>query len=291
MKLAHRVVVITGAASGIGRASALRFAAAGAILHLVDRDAERLAAVALECERVGARTAWHVADCGDAAANRRVAAAVLERDAVVDVLFLNAGIGCGGRVEDLTLDDWRRVLDVNLMGVVYGLDAFLAPMLAQGTGGHVIVTASVLGLFSVPGTAAYAATKHALVALCDSLRAEVRQRGIEVTTLCPGIVATEIVKAGTLHTGRLDRSGVEAIWERRGAHPDEVARTVIECVERRRGGIRISASRGTANVWRLRRWSPRGYEAALSLAGRVIDWLERRAERAQAASSRPTQID
>ncbi|MCC7540478.1 MAG: SDR family NAD(P)-dependent oxidoreductase [Deltaproteobacteria bacterium] len=278
MKLRNRVVVITGAAAGIGRASARRFAEAGATLHLVDRDAERLEAVALECGRLGARAAFHVADCRDLEANRRIAREVLDRDAVVDVLFLNAGIGCGGRVEDLSPDDWRDVLDVNLLGVVHGLDAFLPAMLAQRGGGHVILTASVLGLFAVPGVAAYAASKHALVGLGESLRAEVRHRGIEVTTLCPGLVATDIVRAAKLHSGRIDRKGIEAIWDTRGAPPDDVARTVIACVKHRRGGIRISASRGTANLWRLHRLSPRTYETAMAWVARGLDWLEARAQ-------------
>src|SRR5262249_28511883 len=178
MKLHNRVVVITGAAAGIGRASARRFAQRGAILHLIDLDGARLEAVAVECARLGARACFHVADCRDAAAQKRVAAEVLARDAVVDVLFLNAGVGYGGNIAEMTLEDWRLVLDTNLLGVVHGLDAFLRPMLEQGTGGHILITASMLGLYALPRAGAYAASKHALVGLSQSLRAEVRARGI-----------------------------------------------------------------------------------------------------------------
>src|SRR5262249_33362926 len=196
MKLRGRVVVITGAASGIGRASARRFAERGAILHLCDLDGERLEDAAVECGRLGARASFHLADCRDAEAQKRVAAEGLARDAVVDVLFLNAGVGYGGPIADMTLEDWRLVLDTNLGGVVHGLSAFLTPMLAQRGGGHILITASMLGLYALPRAGAYAASKHALVGLAESLRAEVRGHSVEVTALCPGLVASEIIRRG-----------------------------------------------------------------------------------------------
>ena len=265
MKLRNRVCVITGAASGIGRASARRFAERGAILHLVDLDAERLERVAVECSRLGARSSFHVADCRDPQAQKRLASDVLARDAVVDVLFLNAGVGYGGAIADMTLDDWRLVLDTNLLGVVHGLDAFLRPMLAQRTGGHVLITASMLGLFSMPQAGAYAASKHALIAIAETLRTEVRSRGIEVTALCPGLVATDIIKRGRVN-GNAARA--ERIWARFGADPDVVACFARECAEKRIGGVRPIAATG-ASLWRLQRLAPRVYERALLAMGRL----------------------
>jgi NAD(P)-dependent dehydrogenase (short-subunit alcohol dehydrogenase family) len=264
MKLRNRVVVITGAASGIGRASARRFAERGAILHLVDLDAERLEAAAVECSRLGARSAFHVADCRDPKAQEQLAKDVLARDAVVDVLFLNAGIGYGGNMADMTLGDWRLVLDTNLFGVVHGLGAFLRPMLAQRSG-HILITASMLGLFSMPQAGAYAASKHALVAIAESLRTEVRPKGIEVTALCPGLVATDIIRRGHIQH---DAKRAEKIWDRFGADPDVVARFARDCVEHGRGGVRPIAATG-ASLWRLQRFAPRLYERTLLAIGRL----------------------
>jgi len=274
MKLRNRVVVITGAASGIGRASARRFAERGAILHLVDLDAARLEAVAVECSRLGARSSFHVADCRDAAAQVRLCSEVLARDAVVDVLFLNAGVGYGGKMADMTLEDWRLVLDTNLFGVVHGLAAFLRPMLEQRTGGHILLTASMLGLFALPSAGAYAASKHALVGLAESLRAELRGRGIEVTALCPGLVASDIIRNGRLQGGQVAHARAERFWQRFGADPDVVGRYARDCVERRRGGVRPIAATGAA-LWRLQRFAPRVYERALLAAAPVLDWLGR----------------
>jgi NAD(P)-dependent dehydrogenase (short-subunit alcohol dehydrogenase family) len=267
MKLQNRVVVITGAGSGIGRASARRFAEQGATLHLIDIDRDAIESAAVECGSLGARAAWHLADCRDPAAMRSVAAEVLEREALVDVLFLNAGVAHGGPVAAMTLDDWHAVLDTNLYGAVHGLDAFLPAMLAQGPGGHVLITASMLGLFAMPSAAAYAASKHALVALADSLRAELRASGVEVTALCPGLVASDIIRRGRIRVPGVERRRLERLWQTRGAPPDAVARVAVDCVVKRRGGVRLAAPSGTA-LWRLRRYAPRLYERALvAIAG------------------------
>jgi NAD(P)-dependent dehydrogenase (short-subunit alcohol dehydrogenase family) len=267
MKIRNRVVVITGAASGIGRATAKRFAEKGAILHLIDIDRRGVESAAIECGRVGARSAFHVADCRDASAMRAVAAEVLEREALVDVLFLNAGVGYSGSLAETSLDDWHRVLDTNLYGVVHGLDAFLKPMIGQKTGGHVLITASVLGLFALPAMSAYCASKHALIAIAESLRAEVRRHGIEVTAICPGFVASEIVRNGILGSVRLERSAVERFYDRFGASPDEVAKVALSSVEDRIGGIQLAAASGTL-FWHLRRYAPGLYTRALSATAR-----------------------
>jgi NAD(P)-dependent dehydrogenase (short-subunit alcohol dehydrogenase family) len=282
MKLRNRVVVITGAASGIGRASARRFAERGAVLHLIDIDRERLESAALECGRLGARATWHPADCRDPAAMRAVAAEVLDQGALIDVLFLNAGVGYGGPIADMSLDDWRFVLDTNLYGVVHGLDAFLGPILAQGPGGHLLITASMLGLYSLPSAGAYAASKHALIALADSLRAELRGRGVEVTALCPGLIASDIIARGRVQNAGLAAGRLARLWSNRGADPDRVARVALACVEKRRGGIRLAAPTGTA-LWHLRRYAPPLYDRLLFTSAAALAFARRRS----AAATRP----
>lgn len=261
MKLSNRVVVITGAASGIGQAAARRFADQGAILHLVDIDADGVEAEAVACARLGTRAEAHVADCRDPEAMVAVARRVLDRDAGVDVLFLNAGVGHGGPIADMSIEDWRRVIDTNLYGVAYGLDAFLRPMLAQRGGGHVIITASVLGLYALPLAGAYAATKHAVVALARALRAEVRGQGVEVTAICPGLVASNIIRDGRLRGG-LGRSRLEHIWKTRGASPDVIGKKVVAIAKRRLGGVHVVAPTGTA-LAHLSRLGPRTYDRVI----------------------------
>ncbi|HEY8142365.1 MAG TPA: SDR family oxidoreductase, partial [Kofleriaceae bacterium] len=283
MNLSGRVVIITGGGSGIGRAAARRFARRRAVLHLVDLDAAAVEAAALECASLGARAHFHVADCRDAGAMERVAAAVLERDALVDVVFLNAGVGYGGPMARMTLDEWRLVLDTNLYGVVHGLHAFLPAMLGKPSRGHVLITASMLGLFALPGAGAYAASKHALVGLAESLRAELGPAGLEVTALCPGLIASNIIKNARVGGVGLDRALVERWWARRGAAPDAVARIAVECVEKRRGGVRVAKPTGSV-LWLLRRYAPPLYERALAGAAAAMARLD---QRRSAGASRP----
>jgi NADP-dependent 3-hydroxy acid dehydrogenase YdfG len=266
--LAGRVAVLTGAGAGIGRATARRFAEQGAALHLVDRDAAAVEETARLCLAAGARAQVHVVDCRDAPAMSGMATAVRERDPVIDVLFLNAGVGCVRPVREMTLDDWHFVLDTNLYGVVHGLHAFLESMIGANRGGHILITASMMGLFSMPGAGAYAASKHALIALAEALRAELRPHAIEVTAICPGLVSSEIIRRGRHEVGRFDHGVFERVWERFGAEPDRVARIVVECIEERRGGIQLAAPTGTL-LWYLRRYAPSLYSRALSLAARA----------------------
>ena len=158
-ELAGRVAVVTGGASGIGKAMAARFAAAG--MHVVIADVEEgpLGATADELGVVAVRT-----DVSDAASVQALADEVVARFGTAHVLCNNAGVGGGGRISTLTLNDWKWVLDVNLWGVVHGLHSFLPLLLANDEGGHVVNTASMAGLSAWPGIGPYNASKYAVVA-------------------------------------------------------------------------------------------------------------------------------
>ena len=274
--LRGKVVVITGAGSGIGRATALRFARAGARLHLVDIAPAGLAAVCAEAEALGARTAAHQVDCADAAAVERLAAAVYgEPEGRVDVLHNNAGACLGGPIEKISLEDWRWIVDVNLWSVVHGVRCFVPRMIAQGGGGHIVNTASMAGLIGLPFVVPYCATKFAVMGLSEALQAELACHGLHVSVICPGGTRT-----GVLANGRLELPDRFATWltkamSRWAPDPDRVARQVVEAVRANHSFVMTGVD--LLPFWALRRISIPLYHR---VAGALTKW-------AYAALSRP----
>ncbi len=182
-----KVAVVTGGASGIGRAMAEVFRDAGMQVVIADIEPAALdvTAAALGVDAI-------CTDVTKADEVQQLADAVVERFGTCHVLCNNAGVGGGGRLHDLTLNDWKWVIDVNLWGVVHGLHAFLPMMLANAEGGHVVNTASMAGLFPLPGAAPYSATKYAVVGISEVMREELRDTKVGVSVLCPGFVRTNI---------------------------------------------------------------------------------------------------
>jgi NAD(P)-dependent dehydrogenase (short-subunit alcohol dehydrogenase family) len=268
---AGAVVVITGAASGIGRATALRFAREGARLHLADVDGPGAEAVAEQARAAGAvAAAAHVVDVTEAGAVQAFADQVLAQEAAVDVLHLNAGIGYGGAAEDTTLDDWRRVLGVNLFGVVHGVQAFVPRLLAQGRPAHVVTTASVLGLVAGAELAPYVTSKFAVVGLSQALNAELSPRGVRFTAVCPGIINTAIIDAAILRGDIADRAAAaKRFYARRGSSPDKVADAVLDAV-RRRKVIQPVPRREVVPAWVLARVSPRAAQVVARAMPRIM---------------------
>lgn len=189
-----RVAIVTGGGSGIGAALVKRLAAEGATTVVADLDRARAEAVASEVREAGGAARAVRLDVTDAQSFRDVRDELLATEGRIDELFNNAGIGLAGLVEDLTLADWRRIIDVNLWGVIHGIDAFYPTLVAQRSG-TIVNTASGAGLSPRPGMTPYAAAKHAVVGLSTSLRAEAAAHGVQVSVLCPGYVKTNIVEA------------------------------------------------------------------------------------------------
>ncbi|MGI8597516.1 MAG: SDR family oxidoreductase, partial [Thermoleophilaceae bacterium] len=169
---AGTVVVVTGAGSGIGRASARRFAELGARLHLADIDGEALARVREEIVAAGGTAQHHVVDSSDPAALEDLAERVFATDRAVEVLHNNAGVGHAAPTEHTTVEDWQRVIGVNLLGVAYGVQAFVPRMLRQGRGAAIVNTASGLGLIPAASMAPYTASKFGVVGMTEALNAE-----------------------------------------------------------------------------------------------------------------------
>jgi NAD(P)-dependent dehydrogenase (short-subunit alcohol dehydrogenase family) len=202
-----KVAIITGGASGIGRALGEALAREGAEVVLADLRGERAAEVAAGIVKAGGRARGAALDVCDAAAFAQLVATTVAESGRLDYLFNNAGIAISGEVRDQTLDDWNRVLAVNLHGVVHGVAAAYPVMIAQKDG-HIVNTASLAGLTANPGLVPYAASKHAVVGLSTSLRAEAADLGVRVSVVCPGLIDTPIITDSRFVN--LDREGVLA---------------------------------------------------------------------------------
>ncbi|GHD85064.1 SDR family oxidoreductase [Streptomyces naganishii] len=204
-----QLVLVTGAGGGIGRATALAFAAAGARVVAVDRNAEAAVDTAERALLAGAPAAWaETVDVSDEQAMEKLAEKVTADHGVVDVLVNNAGIGLAGAFFDHTTEDWKQVLDVNLWGVIHGCRLFGARMAARGQGGHIVNIASAAAYQPSRALPAYSTSKAAVLMLSECLRAELAGQGIGVTAICPGFVNTGITSAAHF-------AGVDAEEERR----------------------------------------------------------------------------
>ena len=268
--LHDRVAVITGAGSGIGAATARLLARHGATVHAADIDAEAARGVADEIGALGGRAVAHAVDVTRFEVVDRLAEEVFARDGRVDVLHNNAGVGHGGPIEHTTLEDWQRLIAVNLMGVVHGIHAFVPRLLAQGRPAHIVNTASMAGLLPNAELAPYSATKHAVVGLSQSLNAELEPRGIRVIALCPGIINTPITARAPMR-GELEakRERVVRFYERFGVGPEVVAEAVVDVLGGRKV-IRTVPRSHVALGWALWRISPRLAQPLGRLFPRVV---------------------
>ena len=270
---ADKVVVVTGAGSGIGRASALAYAAAGARVHLVDQSEERLDATSDEIRARGGRATAHVLDCTDPAAVESLAREIMTSEGRVDVLQNGVGVLVSGACHEIGNDAWRRALDVNLMSVVYALRAFVPHLVRQGRPAHVVNIASLAGLVPFPYTAAYSASKAAVVGLSEAARMELWRQGIFVTLVCPGAVRTRILEHGFLDLPGDSAEGVRQAFDRFAAPPERVAARILRAVRRRRSLVLGTPSMGP--LWWLKRMLPRVFGW---LSRSVTTFLLRRAE-------------
>jgi NAD(P)-dependent dehydrogenase (short-subunit alcohol dehydrogenase family) len=238
-----KVAVVTGGGSGIGRSLALAFAKRGARIVLADIEKPAVDAVANELERAGSEVLALRVDVADARQVAHLAEAAYEAFGNVHVLCNNAGIAVGGRIKDVSLEEWDWVLRVNLFGVIHGLHAFLPHMLASGEPGHIVNTASLAGLVSAPGLAPYSASKYAVVAISEALAQECAGTNVGVSVLCPGWVKTRIAETERLAGPHIplrpatpENDSLRALLNAfigSGMDPNRVAEDVLEGIERR----------------------------------------------------------
>ncbi|MEA2170734.1 MAG: hypothetical protein QOF76_4034 [Solirubrobacteraceae bacterium] len=265
-----KIAVVTGAGSGIGRATAARLARDGALVHAADLHAQAVEETVREITAAGGRATAHTVDVTDADAVQALADTIFAGDGRVDILYNNAGIGSGGPTELTSVASWRAVIDVNVMGVIHGIAAFGPRMLHQSGGGHILNTASAAGLVPVPQMVAYATSKHAVVGLTESLNAEWEKQGVRVTAICPGIINTPITRnAEMIGPVAANRERIVKFYERFGATADDVASAVVSALGSR-VIIRTVPRSHVIPMWTMRRLSPRLAQPLSRIGARLL---------------------
>ncbi|GAA3189276.1 SDR family oxidoreductase [Streptomyces ramulosus] len=264
-----QLVLVTGAASGIGRATAFAFAEAGARIVAVDRDAEGAARTADMARLIGAPQAYsEVVDVADAAAMEKLADRVDAAYGTVDVLVNNAGIGLSGSFMETSVEDWQKVLDVNLWGVIHGCRTFGKRMAERGQGGHIVNTASAAAFQPSRALPAYSTSKAAVLMLSECLRAELAGQGIGVSAICPGLVNTNIT-ATSRFTGvsadeeKARQAKATRVYGLRNYPPEKVADAVLRAVARNQAVVPVTPEARGARF--LSRVAPRALRAVARL--------------------------
>ena len=257
---ANKRCLITGAASGIGRATALRLAAEGAELFLTDRDAEGLEKTVADARALGAEVPeYRALDISDYDAVKAFADDVHSRHPAMDIVMNIAGISAWGTVSTLTHQHWRSMVDVNLMGPIHVIETFVPPMVAAGTGGHLVNVSSAAGIVALPWHAAYSASKFGLRGLSEVLRFDLARHRIGVSVVVPGAVKTPLVQ--TVQIAGVDREDprVQKWTDRFSGHavsPEHVAECILKGVRRNRFLIYTSADIRALYLFKRGAWWP-----------------------------------
>ncbi|GGT21670.1 SDR family oxidoreductase [Streptomyces purpureus] len=264
-----QLVLVTGAGSGIGRATAFAFAEAGARVVAVDRDGESALRTAEMARLIGAPEAWaETVDVSDEQAMEKLAEKVAGEYGVVDVLVNNAGIGLSGSFFDTTSEDWKRVLDVNLWGVIHGCRVFGKQMADRGQGGHIVNTASAAAFQPSRLLPAYGASKAAVLMLSECLRAELAGQGIGVTAICPGIVNTNITATARFagvgeEEQKRRQKQASRLYGLRNYPPEKVADAILRAVVRNQAVVPVTPEARGAHL--LSRLTPKALRALARL--------------------------
>lgn len=241
--LTGKTAFVTGGASGIGLALGRAFADAGMKVMLADIEAGALDHALQKLRGFGPDVRGVECDVADPGSVERAAEATFKAFGNVHVVCNNAGVAAGGGIDDISIDSWRWVLDVNLMGVLHGVRTFLPHLRAHGEGGHIVNTASMAGMVPGLGFSPYVASKFAVVGMSEGLAAQLKPHGIGVTLLCPGFVRTRINESGRNRPARYGKASVldpasaaaalvseitRLVWA--GLDPFEVAARVLAAI-------------------------------------------------------------
>ncbi len=268
LELRGRVAVVTGAGKGIGRATALLLADEGAAVAGCDTDEAALAATLAECRARGVRTLAERVDVGDAAAVEAFAARVEAELGPTLALVNNAGVGVSGGFFATETADWDWLLRVNLYGTIHGVRAF-APLMRGRREGRIVNVASASGYCNLPSLSAYGTTKYAVVGLSEALRAELLPDQVMVGVVCPGLVATEILRTARIRgaeDAEAERRALQELYRRRGHAPETVAKAIVSAVKSGKAMVPV-----TSEAWLL--------YVMKRVAPSALPWLLRASER------------
>ena len=247
-----RTAIVTGAGSGIGAALSRALVEAGTHVVCADLDLDAASSTAASCKGPGSARAVAL-DVTDAAAVTSLVSSVAADAGALDLMFNNAGISIGGETEELTLDHWDSIIDVNIRGVVHGVHAAYPVMVRQGTG-HIVNTASMGGLMAAGLLTSYVMTKHAVVGLSLALRSEAAAHGVGVTAVCPSAVDTPILDKGAVGRFHGRDYFLKGQGVRRPLDPAVLADQVLHAVMENKP---LLVTPRTARIaWRIGRLSP-----------------------------------
>ena len=252
--------LLTGAASGIGRATALELARRGAELYLTDRDADGLAATVADVRALGGTVAEHRAlDISDYDEVAAFAADIHSRHPAMDVVANIAGISTWGTVDQLSHRQWRSMVEVNLMGPIHVIETFLPPMIAAGRGGQLVNVSSAAGLVALPWHAAYSASKYGLRGLSEVLRFDLARHRIGVSVVVPGAVKTPLVNTVEISGVDRDDPRVDRWVNRFAGHavtPERAARAILRGIGKNRYLIYTSPDIRALYAFKRLAWLP-----------------------------------
>jgi len=282
-------VLITGAASGIGRAAAQQLGDAGARLYLTDLRQDRLDEVASSItQRGGTVVLAQAANVADIDAVRALASRVHETTDALDAVMNVAGIATWGTVSTLSHEQWRTVVDVNLMGPIHVIESFLPQMVDAGRGGYLVNVSSAAGLIGLPWHAAYSASKFGLRGVSEVLRFDLARHGISVTLVCPGGVDTPLTE--TVDISNVDKDtaafrAVQAHFRKRAVSADRAAAAIVRCMLARR--YLVYTSQDIRLIHAVQRYVPPLYVVIMRGFNRAADVVAARAAAQSAPPAHP----
>ena len=267
-KFPKKRAFITGAAAGLGLAICERLAQSGWKLLIADINEERLAQAEQKLQALGAEVLSMVIDVTQYQSLERAGKTVQEAWGGVDLVFNNAGIATAGTIDELTLEDWQRTIDVDLWSVIYGCKVF-APILKAQNNGHIINTASSAGTMAPPEMAAYNVAKAGVVSLSETLKVELARDAVGVTVICPTVFVTSL--GDTLNTERAMERALLKQLELSKVTPEHIVNDVITAIERDR--LYVMTQSDAKWGWRFKRFFPEFYSSLLGYLYRNKKWI------------------
>jgi len=270
MLIQGRKVFISGAASGIGRATALAMAKSGTRLFLADINQTGLDQTCRMCDQAGGEVCLARAfDIADYQAVADFAHEVHRGYGALDILVNVAGIALFSQIEDMRHSDWEKVIKVNLWGVIHGIECFAPEMIRQGRGGHIVSVSSTAGIIGLPWHAVYAGTKHALVGICEVLRYDLKKHRIGVSVVCPGAVNTGLVQSAEIHAREGASDTLRRLFVKVALAPEKVADIIMDAILKRK--FMVITSPDIKILYFLKRHIFPLYHLIMLLLTRVMD--------------------